>query len=99
MDNLTNVKDLCHERKEIISRLNRIEGQVKGIRNMIEENKICAEILTQIAAVRAAVNKVGSIVLENYSKTCMEKALDDDEREKALGELMETVQKFLAFVD
>ncbi len=99
MDNLANAKDLCHEKKEIISRLNRIEGQIKGIRSMIEEGKSCAEILTQIAAVRAAVNKVGSIVLENYSKTCLQKALDDDEREKALVELMETVQKFLAFID
>jgi DNA-binding FrmR family transcriptional regulator len=70
--------ECCEYKMDIGKRLNRIEGQVKGIRRMIEEDKNCVEVLTQIAAVRAAINKVGGIVLEKHSKTCMQTALLSD---------------------
>ena len=49
----------------LIKRLNRIEGQVKGIQKMVDEERYCIDILTQISAIRSAINKVGSIILEN----------------------------------
>ena len=52
----------------LIKRLNRIEGQVKGIQKMVEEERYCIDILTQISAIRSAINKVGSIILENHIK-------------------------------
>lgn len=91
------------DRKEgkeaLIKRLRRIEGQVKGIQRMIEEDKNCVEILTQVAAIRAAINKVGGMVLERHSKTCMQNALSSDNKDQAVEDLLNTVQKFLKFVD
>lgn len=55
-------------KNDIIKRLKRIEGQVKGIQRMIEKDECCSDILIQVAAVRAAMNKVGGLILENYSK-------------------------------
>lgn len=90
----------CYDFKEDVrKRLNRIEGQVKGIQRMIDEEKNCVDILTQVAAVRSAVNKVGGMVLEMYSSQCMENAVNSDDKEKVLNDLMNAVQKFLKFVD
>lgn len=83
----------------ILKRLRRIEGQVKGIQKMIEEEKYCADILIQIAAVRAAVNKVGSLVLENHSTACIENAVSCEDKEKALNELAKTMQIFMRFTN
>lgn len=94
-----NTKDCSEYKKDIITRLKRIEGQVKGVQKMIEDDKYCVDILTQIAAIRAAINKVGGIILENHSKTCMQNALSGKDKEEVLEELIDTVQKFLKFVD
>lgn len=87
------------QKEDLLKRLKRIEGQVKGIQKMIEEDKYCVDILTQVAAVRAAVNKVGGIVLENHSKTCLLNAMTAEDRDKAVTEMVDTIQKFLKFVD
>ncbi len=85
-------------KENMLKRLRRIEGQVKGISKMIEEDKSCVDILTQVAAVRAAINKVGGLILESHSKSCIEKAVFTDDREKAMEELSKTMQSFLKFV-
>ncbi len=82
-------------KQDILKRLNRIEGQVKGIHKMIDEDKNCGDILTQIAAVRAAINKVGSIVLEKHSLKCLENIVSSEDKEKALNELTRTIQTFM----
>ncbi|HOV27692.1 MAG TPA: metal-sensitive transcriptional regulator [Pseudobacteroides sp.] len=95
-----NENNKCVEYKQdVIKRLNKIEGQIKGIRKMIDEEKNCVDILTQIAAVRSAINKVGGMVLEVYSNECMKNAVNSDDKDKIMGELMNAVQKFLKFVD
>lgn len=86
-------------RLSIIKRLKRIEGQVKGIYKMIEQDKNCVDILTQVAAVRAAVNRVGGMILQNHSKKCVQQVLKSERAPEAIDELVETVQKFLKFVD
>lgn len=86
-------------KQDILLRLRRIEGQIKGIQRMIESEKYCVDVLTQVAAVRAAINKVGAMILENHSKTCMQNALMSDNKEAALEELIGSVQKFLRFID
>ncbi len=86
-------------KKEIQRRLNRIEGQVKGISRMIEEEKSCVDVLTQIAAVRSAISKVGGLILERYSAECIVKSVDSDDRDAELHQLMDTIQRFLRFVD
>ena len=61
----------------LIKRLNRIEGQVKGIQKMVDEERYCIDILTQISAIRSAINKVGSIILENHIKGCVVNSIKD----------------------
>ena len=84
-------------KEDMLKRLRRIEGQVKGIQKMIEEEKQCADILTQVAAVRAAVNKVGSLMLEKYSVTCIQNAVTCEDKEKVIGELAKAMQSFMKF--
>ncbi len=84
-------------REDIIKRFRRIEGQIKGIQRMIEEEKDCMEILTQIAAVRAAINKAGSLMLEKHSMTCIEKAASSDDKAKAVEDLTKAFQSFIDF--
>ena len=86
-------------KSDIIRRLNRIEGQIKGINKMLENDKSCVDLLTQVAAVRAAINKVGGLILENYSVKCLENAASAEEKEKVVKELTKTIQSFLKFVD
>lgn len=84
-----------NSKNDIIKRLKRIEGQVKGIQRMIEKDECCSDILIQIAAVRAAMNKVGGIILENYSKNCIRKAVESNFEENTIDDLIETMIKFM----
>ena len=79
----------------LIKRLNRIEGQVKGIQKMLEEERYCIDILTQISAIRSAINKVGSIILENHIKGCVVNSIKEDNSEASIEELMKTIDKFI----
>ncbi|HHV95534.1 MAG TPA: metal-sensitive transcriptional regulator [Clostridiaceae bacterium] len=84
-------------KEDLLKRLRRIEGQVKGIQKMIEEGKNCIDILTQVAAVRAAINKVGSIIIENHYVECIEKAISSDDKQKVMNDLKEILQSFIKF--
>ncbi len=96
---MINVGDGKETQKEILIRLNRIEGQIKGIQKMIMEDKICVDVLTQVAATRSAINKVGGLILENHTKACMLNSLDSEDKELVIKDLVDTIQKFLRFVD
>lgn len=86
-------------KSDIMKRLNRIEGQIKGIHKMLENDKGCVDMLTQVAAVRAAINKVGGLILENYSMKCLEDAASSEEKERVVKDMTKTIQSFLKFVD
>ena len=60
-------------KKKLVSRLKKIEGQIRGIQRMIENESQCEDIITQMAAVRAAIESVGALVLNNYMKICFHK--------------------------
>ena len=83
-------KDKC------LQRLSRIEGQVRGIARMVEENRYCIDIVTQIAAVQAALRKVENGLLENHVNHCVEHAIAsgnaEDQRQK-VAELMEVLNR------
>ena len=86
----------CCSKDDIIKRLRRIEGQVKGIQKMVASDQNCSDILVQIAAVRAAINKVGGLILENYSKSCIVKAANQEiDNENEIGELIDVILKFM----
>lgn len=82
------------ERKKLINRLNRIEGQIRGIRGMIEKDAYCADILTQSAAVNAAVNAFNKELLASHIHTCVVDKIrvGDDE---VIDELVATLQKLM----
>nr|UWI49312.1 metal-sensitive transcriptional regulator [Clostridioides difficile] len=86
-----------NEREALIKRLKRIEGQVKGIQKMVEEERYCVDILVQISAIRSAINRVGTIILENHIKGCVTESIKHDDSEKTeemIKELMDTINKF-----
>jgi len=61
------------EKKDVLLRLRRIEGQLRGLQRMVEEGVLCADILTQVAAVTAAIKKVGMVVVKTYMEECLDK--------------------------
>ncbi|SKC70081.1 DNA-binding transcriptional regulator, FrmR family [Maledivibacter halophilus] len=83
------------EKQSLLKRLKRIEGQVKGIQKMLEEDRCCNDILIQVAAVRSAMNKVGGLILENHLKGCIKQSLTDKPEEEVIDELINTMVKFI----
>lgn len=79
---------------EMLIRLRKIEGQIKGISKMIDEEKYCVDILTQIAAVKAALNSVGGKLIENHTKHCVVTGLKGDNPDKVIDELVGILKKF-----
>ena len=82
------------EKKNLLGRLARIEGQVRGLHRMLEEDKYCVEILTQIAAVRGALKKVGLKVIDSHVHGCVRKVLRDEEDGEIVDELLNVIEKF-----
>ena len=81
-------------RKDISNRLKRIEGQVKGIQGMVEKDACCDDILIQISALRSAINKVGSMMVEQDSNNC--KGIEKDSIEEArIKKLVKTINTFI----
>ncbi|MCL2227912.1 MAG: metal-sensitive transcriptional regulator [Oscillospiraceae bacterium] len=80
--------------KDLTTRLNRIEGQVKGIKTMIERGDYCDDILTQISSVKAAMNAVAKLLVESHMRTCVaQKLLDGDE--DIIEEFVKTVGRIV----
>jgi DNA-binding FrmR family transcriptional regulator len=79
---------------QLLNRLRRIEGQVRGIQNMVDEDRWCPDILQQVAAVQAALNKVALGVAEGHVQHCMA-AGADDRRQEMTGELMQALGRLV----
>ena len=82
------------KKKELFRRLNRISGQVEGLKKMVEETRYCIDILTQIAAARSALSSAGSYILEDHMKTCVKRAMKNGKGDREIKELMNVFQKF-----
>ena len=82
------------EYKSLIHRLNRIEGQIRGIKGMIENNAYCTDVLTQSSAVSAAINAFNKELLSNHLKTCVAQDIKDGKHE-TVDELVATLQKLM----
>ncbi len=82
------------EYKKLIHRLNRIEGQIRGIRNMVEQGAYCPDILVQSAAVNAAVNAFNKELFANHIKTCVVQDIQKG-NEGVIDELVLTLQKLM----
>lgn len=81
-------------KKKLKSRLNRIEGQVKAINRMIEEDVYCDDVLNQISSAKSALNGVGKTLLEAHMKSCVVDQLKEG-REEVVDELLYTINKLL----
>jgi len=85
------------DREEILSRLRKIEGQVRGIQRMVDEDSYCIDVLTQISAVISGMEKVGVRVLREHIKGCVADALSDGAgADDKVEELVKVVERFVA---
>lgn len=82
------------EYKDLIHRLNRIEGQVRGIKGMVEKDAYCTDILIQVAAVNAALNSFNKVLLANHIRTCVARDIREG-KEETVDELVATLQKLM----
>ncbi len=82
------------EYKNLLNRLNRIEGQIRGSKNMVEKDAYCTDILVQVAAANAALNSFSKVLLANHMRTCV---VDDIRAGKdgTIDELVATIQKLM----
>ncbi|WP_185929402.1 metal-sensitive transcriptional regulator [Paenibacillus popilliae] len=81
-------------KKKLVHRLNRIEGQVRGVKSMIEKDTYCDDVLNQIASIQSALHSVGKLLLEGHMKSCVVERLQDGEPE-VIDELLTTIHKLL----
>ena len=78
----------------MINRLKRVEGQVRGLQKMIEEDRYCVDVLVQISAVQAALKKVGFALTERHIKMCISSAIKQGHGDDHIEELMKVLQQF-----
>ncbi len=79
----------------VLNRLKSVEGHVRGVEHMVEDNAYCIDVIRQIQAIQAALNKISSMILENHLNTCLITAVrgeDPDERERVLTEIAEVFE-------
>ncbi len=98
------MENICHcqktkirsdeEYKALINRLNRIEGQIRGIKGMVEKSAYCTDILTQVAAVNAALNAFNKELLAQHIKTCVADDIKNG-KDETVDELVATLQKLM----
>ena len=83
-----------NERRDLMNRLKRIEGQVRGLQRMLEEDAYCPDVLTQASAVNSAINSFCRVLLTNHLRTCVAEDIRAGHNE-AVDELAETLQKLM----
>ena len=95
MEYICRMLDETHQ-QSIVTRLNRVEGQVRGIRRMVQEPRLCIEILQQLSAAEAALNRISLAVFRFHVETCVPEGLAQGEPEKTrrLTELVDIFDRF-----
>lgn len=81
-------------KEALIKRLNRIEGQVRGVNRMVSEDRYCVDILNQVSALKSALDAVAMMLLENHTHGCLQGAIRSGKGDEAIDELMTVVRKF-----
>ncbi len=83
------------DKEKILLRLRKMEGQLKGIRRMVEEDKYCVDVLNQLYSIIAGTQKVAAIVMNDHIKGCVKDAIDrNDHSDDYVNELVEVVERF-----
>lgn len=94
--------DECHRKSHhsdkvknnLITRLNRIEGQIRGIKGLIEKDTYCDDVINQISATQSALNSVAKVLLEGHMKSCVVERIQEGDFE-VLDEVLTTIQKLM----
>jgi CsoR family transcriptional regulator, copper-sensing transcriptional repressor len=106
MSSENDFKDSCHlneqrsshhsekVKKNLVTRLNRIEGQIRGIKALIEKDTYCDDVITQISATQSALNSVGRLLLEGHLRTCVVEKIQNGD-EEIIDELLVTVGRLM----
>ncbi|CAA9561858.1 MAG: Repressor CsoR of the copZA operon [uncultured Thermomicrobiales bacterium] len=81
------------DKAKLLARLRRVEGQVRGVQRMVEEDQYCLDVLTQLSAIIAGARATGLLVLEDHIRGCVVGAAPDGQ-EEALAELTEAIERF-----
>ncbi|MBP2078055.1 metal-sensing transcriptional repressor [Oceanobacillus polygoni] len=82
------------EKQALMNRLKRVEGQVRGIQKMVDEDRYCVDILIQISAIQAALKNVGFTITERHIKHCVSDAIQSGEGNETIEELMSVMKQF-----
>ena len=85
------------QKDDVLKRLNRIEGQIKGIKRLVEEDTYCVDVMNQISSVHEAMRGVGKLLMRNHLQHCVTDALregDEAKAEKTYQEMMDLIYKF-----
>jgi len=81
--------------RTVINRLSRVEGHIRAIKRMLEEDRPCPEVLIQLAAVKSAIQKASQIILEDHIQTCMTEAVDKGTYEAEWQSLKKALDKYI----
>ncbi|MFY0781789.1 metal-sensitive transcriptional regulator [Peribacillus simplex] len=106
LDNIVEIDSCCSSeskrkshhsdnvKNNLVTRLNRVEGQIRGIKGLIEKDTYCDDVITQIAATQSALNSVARILLEGHLKSCVLERIQEGDTE-VLDEVLVTFQKLM----
>ncbi len=85
---------MTDDKDALIRRLSRIEGQVRGVSRMIDEDRYCIEVLQQVQAIKAALERVEDVVLRDHTRTCVQAAIESGDADEQCEKFNELVELF-----
>ncbi len=88
-------KSYAADKESLIGRLSKIEGQARGIRRMVEEDRYCVDVLQQIASLRSAADAVALIILEDHIRGCVAHGVRSGDGDAHIGEVMEVIRRYV----
>jgi DNA-binding FrmR family transcriptional regulator len=84
-----------HEKSGVVGRLRRIEGQIRGVEKMVEEDRYCIEVLTQVSAARAALESVALLLLREHTEHCVADAISAGDPGPKVRELSDAIERMV----
>lgn len=82
------------DKEDLLARLRRIEGQVRGLQRMVSEGRYCIDVLTQVSAIQAALHRVGLVLLAGHTRSCVADAIRSGDDHTKIDELMAAIERF-----
>ncbi len=85
---------LCGDHRKLVNRINRIEGQVGGLRRMVEDDRDCFDVLKQVAATAGAMRSLGAVILESHLRGCVSEAMSAKKNDLLIRQVVDIFNKF-----